>query len=176
MAYIDLTFAARCKNQWKYTLSGRCLHFSIFPLASCSQYWLSFLKQSRGSIFTMPSLRCFLQVDKALTTVCKPGFLCNSFCCSFSCSFSFLFPFYFLSSPAPGLICFPFPFSLFSSFSCSFSFSCLFFSFLFPFYFLSSPAPGLISCFFLMFLFLFLFLFFFPFYFLSISFLARRRG
>ena len=71
-----------------------------------------------------------------------PGFFCffssallfHTF--PFSCS---SFPFYFLSSPAPGpapgLICFPFPFSLFSSFSCSFSFSC-FLSF-FPFYFLS---------------------------------------
>ena len=51
---------------------------------------------------------------------------------------SFLFPFYFLSSPAPGLLCFTFPFSLFSSFSCFLSF----FSFLFPFYFLFTPCTG----------------------------------
>ena len=105
---------------------------------------------------------------------------------SSSCSFSFflflfpfLFPFYFLSTP--GLMCFPFPFSLFSSFSCSFfPFYVLSISFLFPFYFLSSPAPGLICfhmlsfpfffVFFLLlflFLFMFLFSFLFPFYFLS---------
>ena len=72
---------------------------------------------------------------------------------------------------------------MFSSFSCSCSFSLFPFPSC-PFYFLSSPAPGLIcltcpfslfssfSCSFSLFLFSFLL----SFYFLSISFLARRRG
>ena len=131
-----------------------------FPFYSLS---ISFLARRRGYSALLSLFLCFL-----------PSHV------PFPVSFSFV-PVYFLSISflarrrVQRYSALLFPFSLFSSFSCSFSFSCFlcFCSCLFPVYFLSSPAPGLISFFFLMFPFPVTFFLSIS---LSISFLARRWG